>query len=46
MQVRALRDGKECLISTYDIMVGDVLHIEQGDIVQADGILFDGGELK
>lgn len=41
-QVKAIRSGKSILISVYDVMVGDVLHLESGDVVPADGILIDG----
>lgn len=41
-QVKAIRSGKSVLISVFDIMVGDVLHLESGDAIPADGILIDG----
>ncbi len=41
-QVKAIRSGRSILISVYDVMVGDVLHIESGDSVPADGILING----
>ena len=41
-QVKAIRSGKSGLVSIYDITVGDVLHIESGDSIPADGILIDG----
>lgn len=41
-QVKAIRSGKSILISVYDVMVGDVLHLESGDSIPADGILIDG----
>lgn len=43
--MRAIRDGRDCLIKNTDILVGDLLRIEQGDILQADGMLTEG-ELK
>ena len=45
-QVKALRSGKSIMISVFDVMVGDVLHLESGDSVPADGILIDGHGIK
>lgn len=44
--VRVRRDGRETLVSVYDLVVGDVVLVETGDIVPADGLLCEGGELK
>lgn len=45
-QVKAIRSGKSVLISVYDVMVGDVLHLESGDSIPADGILIDGHGIR
>lgn len=45
-QVKAIRSGKSVLISVFDIMVGDVLHLESGDAIPADGILIDGHGIR
>lgn len=45
-QVKAIRSGKSVMISVFDVMVGDVLHLESGDSVPADGILIDGHGIK
>lgn len=45
-QVKAIRSGKSVLISVYDVLVGDVLHLESGDAVPADGILIDGHGIR
>lgn len=34
------------MISIYDVMVGDVLHLEPGDSIPADGILISGHGVK
>jgi Ca2+-transporting ATPase len=34
------------MISVYDILVGDVLHLEPGDSIPADGILISGHGVK
>ncbi|KAL7944887.1 cation transporting ATPase [Trichoderma barbatum] len=43
--VTILRSGRIQQISIYDIMVGDVLHIEAGEVVAADGVLIQGSSL-
>lgn len=40
-----LRDGKKILINTEDVVVGDILFIEAGDKIQADGRIIDAAEL-
>ena len=34
---RVVRDGKEELIPTFDVVVGDIVAIKAGDIIAADG---------
>ena len=45
-QVKAIRSGKSILISIFDVMVGDVLHLESGDSIPADGILVSGHGIR
>ncbi|KAI4130376.1 MAG: hypothetical protein LQ347_003407 [Umbilicaria vellea] len=45
-QVKAIRSGKSVLLSVFDIMAGDVLHMESGDTVPADGVLINGYGIK
>lgn len=45
-EVKAVRSGKVAMISIFDITVGDVLHLEPGDSVPADGILISGHGIK
>ncbi|PYH80616.1 calcium ion P-type ATPase [Aspergillus uvarum CBS 121591] len=44
--VRVIRLGKTVEVSVYDILVGDVMLLEPGDIIPADGILIDGHGIK
>ncbi|OAD66839.1 hypothetical protein PHYBLDRAFT_96141, partial [Phycomyces blakesleeanus NRRL 1555(-)] len=44
--VKATREKNTLLISVHDIQVGDVLHLEPGDIVAADGIFIEGHNLR
>ncbi|KAL4896983.1 hypothetical protein BDV59DRAFT_82686 [Aspergillus ambiguus] len=45
-EVRAVRSGKIVMISIFDITVGDVLHLEPGDSIPADGVLISGHGIK
>ncbi|KPI43599.1 Calcium-transporting ATPase 2 [Cyphellophora attinorum] len=45
-EVKCLRSGKAIMISVYDVMVGDVLHLEPGDSIPADGIFISGHGVK
>ncbi|KAI8288014.1 Calcium-transporting ATPase 2 [Colletotrichum sp. SAR 10_98] len=45
-EVKVTRSGKQGLISVYDVLVGDVLHLEPGDLVPVDGVYIDGHELR
>ncbi|KAJ5723367.1 hypothetical protein N7488_001402 [Penicillium malachiteum] len=44
--VKIIRSGKSMMTSVYDITVGDVLHLEPGDSIPADGILISGHGVK
>ncbi|KAK6464646.1 Ca2+-transporting P-type ATPase [Scheffersomyces coipomensis] len=37
-----LRDGQQKLISIYDLLVGDIINLQTGDVVPGDAILFQG----
>jgi Ca2+-transporting ATPase len=40
--VRVLRSGRSREISLFEVCVGDLLHLEPGDVVPVDGVLIDG----
>lgn len=44
--VKVIRSGKTIEISVFDILVGDVLHLEPGDMIPVDGILIEGFNVK
>lgn len=44
--VKAVRSGKTVEISVYDLMTGDVLHLEPGDLIPVDGVLINGYNVK
>ncbi|EEP82664.1 Na/K-ATPase alpha 2 subunit [Uncinocarpus reesii 1704] len=45
-EVKAIRSGKSVMISVFDITVGDILHLEPGDAVPADGVFVSGHGVK
>ncbi|KAK0616440.1 hypothetical protein B0T14DRAFT_523136 [Immersiella caudata] len=40
--VKVIRSGKPVRISVHDILVGDVMILEQGDVLPVDGVLIEG----
>lgn len=45
--VKVLRNGgMERLMSVYDVLVGDILFVEPGEIVPVDGIFLEGHNVK
>ncbi|GAM26334.1 hypothetical protein SAMD00019534_095090 [Acytostelium subglobosum LB1] len=41
-QVKVVRAGEQCVISVFNLLVGDVLMVDTGDIVCTDGVFIDG----
>ncbi|KAK3381554.1 hypothetical protein B0H63DRAFT_524263 [Podospora didyma] len=44
--VKAVRSGKTIELSVFDILVGDVLLLEPGDLIPVDGVLIEGYNVK
>jgi P-type Ca2+ transporter type 2C len=44
--VKVIRSGKSREISVYDVLVGDVMHLEPGDLIPVDGIFIEGYNVK
>ncbi|KAL7276871.1 plasma membrane calcium [Rhizina undulata] len=44
--INVIRSGKTIRISVYDLLVGDVCHLEPGDLIPADGIFISGYNVK
>ncbi|KFA53171.1 hypothetical protein S40293_03137 [Stachybotrys chartarum IBT 40293] len=44
--VKVVRSGKTVELSVFDLMAGDVVHLEPGDLVPVDGILIEGFNVK
>ena len=45
-EVKVIRSGKSLQVSVYDITAGDVMHMEPGDAIPADGIFITGHGVK
>ncbi|KAL2814007.1 hypothetical protein BJX63DRAFT_431641 [Aspergillus granulosus] len=45
-EVTVIRSGKSIRLSVHDILVGDILHLEPGDLVPVDGIFIQGHNVK
>lgn len=45
-EIKVIRSGKSFMMNVHDILVGDVLHLEPGDLVPVDGIFIKGHGLK
>ena len=45
-QITTMRNGEKCLISTDDLVVGDIIQISAGDTVPADGYFLTGSNVK
>ncbi len=44
--VNVYRGGDLVNISVYELMVGDIVEIETGEILSVDGILIDGNNIS
>ncbi|EOA81728.1 plasma membrane calcium [Exserohilum turcicum] len=44
--VKVTRSGRIVMISIYDVLAGDLIHLEPGDIIPVDGIFIDGSGVK
>ena len=41
-----MRGGRTVLLSVYDLLVGDILLVESGDIVPVDAVLAEGQSIR
>ncbi|KAJ4191190.1 hypothetical protein NW767_010985 [Fusarium falciforme] len=44
--VTVMRSGRLKRISVYDVVVGDIMHLEAGDVVAVDGVLVQASSLQ
>ncbi|KAK9451888.1 uncharacterized protein V1518DRAFT_409830 [Limtongia smithiae] len=45
-EVKVIRSGKTSSLSIFDVLPGDVMLLEQGDMVPVDGILIQGHQIR
>ncbi|KAK5030133.1 plasma membrane calcium [Exophiala sideris] len=44
--VNVVRSGRTQELSVYDVLVGDVMHLEPGNLIPVDGIFIDGHNVR
>jgi Ca2+-transporting ATPase len=44
--INVVRDGKEMRITIFDLVVGDIMLLNAGDIIPGDGVYIDGKQLQ
>jgi Ca2+-transporting ATPase len=44
--IKVTRSGRITTVSVYDVLAGDIIHLEPGDIIPVDGIFVDGSDVK
>lgn len=44
--VKVIRSGKAVVINVHDILVGDIVNLEPGDLIPVDGIFISGHSMK
>ncbi|RYP60420.1 hypothetical protein DL769_008123 [Monosporascus sp. CRB-8-3] len=44
--IKVVRSGKTVEISVFDLLAGDVVHLEPGDLIPVDGVLIQGFNVK
>ncbi|KAF2026034.1 calcium-translocating P-type ATPase [Setomelanomma holmii] len=45
-EIKVTRSGKISMISVYDVLAGDIIHLQPGDVIPVDGIFVDGSDVK
>jgi len=45
-EIKLIRNGKECMVSVFDIKVGDIGLLEPGDVLSVDGVCLSSHNLK
>lgn len=44
--VKVVRSGRSQELSVYDVLVGDVMHLEPGDLIPVDGVFIEGHNVR
>jgi Ca2+-transporting ATPase len=45
-EIKVTRSGRIVMISIYDVLAGDIIHLEPGDVIPVDGVFVDGSDVK
>lgn len=45
-EIKVIRSGKAIVINVQDILVGDIINLEPGDLIPVDGIFISGHDVK
>ncbi|KAF0690723.1 hypothetical protein As57867_017846, partial [Aphanomyces stellatus] len=45
-KIKVIRNGAPAEVSKFNLVVGDIVRVDLGDIIPADGIVFDENDLK
>ncbi|KAJ4339436.1 plasma membrane calcium [Ascochyta clinopodiicola] len=45
-EIKVTRSGRATMISVYDVLAGDIIHMEPGDVIPVDGIFIEGHDVK
>lgn len=45
-EIKVIRSGKEIVINVHDVLVGDIVNLEPGDLIPVDGIFISGHGVK
>jgi Ca2+-transporting ATPase len=45
-EIKVMRSGKAIMINVHDVLAGDVVFLEPGDVIPVDGIFIDGHNVK
>jgi Ca2+-transporting ATPase len=45
-EIKVTRSGRIAMISVYDLLAGDIIHLEPGDVIPVDGVFVDGSDVK
>ncbi|KAF1845542.1 calcium-translocating P-type ATPase [Cucurbitaria berberidis CBS 394.84] len=45
-EIKVTRSGRIVMISVYDVLAGDIIHLEPGDVIPVDGVFVDGSDVR
>lgn len=45
-EIKVTRSGRAVMISVYDVLAGDITHMEPGDVIPVDGVFIEGHDVR